>query len=52
MLTDQLAMFESGALTLRSNDINVAPAAIVDLKRSILEFDSLISDHGAAATVG
>ena len=43
MLIQQLEMFESGALTLRSNNVNVSPVAIADLKRSILEFDALIS---------
>lgn len=43
MLIQQLEMFESGALTLRSNDVNVSLGAIADLKRSILEFDALIS---------
>jgi hypothetical protein len=43
MLIQQLEMFESGALTLRSNDVNISPAAIADLKRSILEFDALIA---------
>jgi len=42
MLIRQLDMFESGGLTLRSNDINVSSAAIRDLKRDILEFDALI----------
>ncbi|MGH3428613.1 MAG: hypothetical protein ACRDQZ_13770 [Mycobacteriales bacterium] len=43
MLIAQLDMFESGVLTLHSNDINVTAAAIGDLKRSILGFDALIS---------
>ncbi|CAN7251645.1 hypothetical protein LJR225_001166 [Phenylobacterium sp. LjRoot225] len=43
MLIQQLDMFETGALTLRSNDVNVSEAAIADLKRSILDFDALIS---------
>jgi hypothetical protein len=43
MLTRQLDMFETGALTLRSNDVNISAAAIADLKRSIGEFDALIS---------
>lgn len=44
MLIEQLEMFESGALTLRSNNLNVSAAAIGDLKRRILEFDALIAD--------
>jgi hypothetical protein len=43
MLTSQLEMFEAGALTLRSNNVNVSEVAISDLKRSIFEFDALIS---------
>lgn len=43
MLIQQLEMFESGALILRSNNVNVSSAAIADLKRSILEFDALIA---------
>lgn len=45
MLIRQLDMFETGALILRSNGADVAPAAIHDLKRSILEFDALISEE-------
>ena len=43
MLIQQLDMFETGALTLRSNGVNVSATAIADLKHSILEFDALIS---------
>jgi hypothetical protein len=43
MLIQQLEMFESGALTLRSNGVDISPAAIADLRCSILEFDGLIS---------
>jgi hypothetical protein len=43
MLIQQLDMFETGALTLRSNGVNVSAPAIADLKHSILEFDALIS---------
>ena len=43
MLIQQLDMFETGALTLKSNGLDTAPAAISDLRRSILEFDALIS---------
>ena len=34
---------EGGGLTLRSNDVDVSARAIADLKKSILEFDALIS---------
>lgn len=43
MLIQQLDMFETGALTLRSNGVNVSADAITDLKRQILEFDALIA---------
>ena len=43
MLINQLDMFETGALTLRSNGVNISAEAITDLKRSILEFDALIA---------
>ena len=43
MLIQQLDMFESGALTLRSNGVNISANAIADLRRSILEFDALIA---------
>jgi hypothetical protein len=44
MLIRQLDMFETGGLTLRSNNVNISAAAIRDLKRDILEFDALILD--------
>jgi hypothetical protein len=43
MLIQQLDMFESGALILRSNGVNISAKAMADLRRSILEFDSLIA---------
>jgi hypothetical protein len=46
MLIQQLDAFETGALTLRANNVNVSAAAIADLKRSIFEFDALISQPG------
>ena len=48
MLTQQLDMFETGALTLRSNGVNISAEAISDLRRSILEFDALIAKDEAA----
>ena len=42
MLVEQLEMFETGALTLRSNRLDESAEAIGDLRRSILEFDALI----------
>jgi hypothetical protein len=45
MLIRQLDMFETGALTLRSNGADIAPAAVHDLKQRILEFDALISEE-------
>jgi hypothetical protein len=52
LLNGQLVMFESGALTLRSNDINIAPATMIDLQRSILEFDRMISEHDPTGATG
>jgi hypothetical protein len=47
MLIEQLDMFETGALTLRSNGANVSAEAIADLKHKILEFDALIASDEA-----
>ena len=44
MLIHQLEMFESGALTLRTDQVDVSPGAMADLKREILAFDALILD--------
>ena len=43
MLIDQLEMFESGALSLKANGIDVSSGAIADLKESIDNFDTLIA---------
>jgi hypothetical protein len=43
MLIQQLDMFETGALILRSNGVDISADAVRDLKRSILEFDALIA---------
>jgi hypothetical protein len=51
MLIQQLEMFEAGALILHSNGLNISAEAIADLKRSILEFDALISQDEAAGRV-
>jgi hypothetical protein len=45
MLIQQLDMFESGGLTLRSNNADVSSSAIKDLKKNILEFDAMISEE-------
>jgi len=42
MLIRQLDMFESGALTLRTDQVDVSPGAISNLKHEILAFDALI----------
>jgi len=47
MLIQQLDMFETGALTLRSNGVNISESAMADLRRSILEFDALIAKEEA-----
>ncbi|HLK26388.1 MAG TPA: hypothetical protein VKT30_17155 [Caulobacteraceae bacterium] len=43
MLIDQLDMFESGALVLRANGVDISAGAVAKLKRSILDFDALIA---------
>jgi hypothetical protein len=47
MLIQQLDMFETGALTLRSNGVNISAETISDLRRSIGEFDALIAEDDA-----
>lgn len=49
MLIQQLDMFERGALTLRSNGLDVSAEAIADLRREILAFDALIAKDEAQA---
>jgi hypothetical protein len=49
MLTRQLGMFETGAITLRSNGVDIAPAAMADLQDSIAQFDALICGRETAA---
>ena len=49
MLIDQLDMFETGALVLRSNGVNMSAPAMTDLRRRILEFDALIAKGEADA---
>ena len=44
MLIDQLEMFETGRLTLKTAGEDVSVDAILALKRDILEFDRLILD--------
>ena len=47
MLIQQLDMFETGALTLRSNGLDMSAEATADLRREILEFDLLIAKDEA-----
>jgi hypothetical protein len=47
MLMQQLDLFESGALILRSNGVNISADAMGDLRRGILEFDALIANAEA-----
>jgi hypothetical protein len=47
MLIQQLDMFETGALILRSNGINISAEAVADLKHKIHEFDALIAQNEA-----
>jgi hypothetical protein len=42
-------MFESGDLTLRSNNADVSSSAITNLKKNILEFDAMISEEAGSA---
>ena len=49
MLIGQLDMFEKGSLVLRSGGVDVSTSAIADLKRSILDFDALITKGEADA---
>jgi hypothetical protein len=48
MLIQQLDMFESGRLSLTADSVDISGKAIADLKRSILDFDALISEAAAA----
>jgi hypothetical protein len=50
LLIDQLGRFESGALQMHSNDVNVSPDAIAKLKRNIQDFDELIARSDARDT--
>lgn len=43
LLIEQLGQFESGALQVRANNIDVSAGAIAELKKNILDFDSLIA---------
>ena len=43
MLIDQLDMFEKGSLVLRSNGVDLSAPVMADLRRSIVEFDTLIA---------
>ena len=52
MLIRQLDMFDSGAISLRSNSVDVSADAIANLKREIFAFDALISDDEAQQAAG
>ena len=43
LLIDQLGRFESGALRLHSNELDISVGAIAKLKQNILDFDQMIS---------
>jgi len=51
MLIQQLDMFESGRLSLTADSVDISGHAIADLKRSILDFDALISEGAQPAEV-
>ena len=42
LLIDQLGRFESGAMKMHSDDVDVSAGAITKLKQNILDFDTLI----------
>jgi hypothetical protein len=52
MLIRQLDMFDSGAISLKANSIDVSAEATQNLKREIFEFDALISDDEAKQAAG
>ena len=52
LLIEQLAAFETGALQMHSNDVNISAAAIAKLKSGILEFDALINERDLDHTEG
>jgi hypothetical protein len=43
LLIEQLARFETGALQMHSDELNISANAIKKLKRNILDFDELIA---------
>jgi hypothetical protein len=43
LLIQQLDAFESGGLQMHADDVNVSPAAMVRLRKEIVEFDALIA---------
>lgn len=42
LLIGQLGRFESGAMKMHSDDVDVSSGAIATLKQKILDFDTLI----------
>ena len=52
MLIRQLDMFDSGAISLKTNSVDVSADAIANLKREIFAFDALISDDEAKQAAG
>lgn len=42
LLIDQLGRFESGAMKMHSDNIDVSAGAITKLKQNIIDFDTLI----------
>jgi hypothetical protein len=52
MLISQLDMFDSGAISLKADSVDVSAEAIHNLKREILDFDALISDDEAKQSAG
>ena len=52
LLISQLDSFQAGSLQMHSNDVDISPAAIEKLKRSIAEFDALIAEDDAPSREG
>ena len=52
MLIRQLDMFDSGNISLKTNNIDVSGEAVANLRREIFDFDALISDDEAKQAAG
>lgn len=52
MLIHQLDMFDTGSISLTSDNVDVSAEAMANLRREIFGFDALISDDETKATAG